>query len=236
MQERKMRKEYQFMSIVLVVIFIFSLNLRSIQKTRAPNFKQADDNLTNAIKHIQGASVDIQQMGAIYQAMYSLLKQAHDKKKDKIQEAIVAGGEKIQKAKDSIKDKEEEIRKRREAAKDQFITSCVLSIAKCYASIVGAAGAAQHSMAEVYFYSPAIVLRYKSKVRIALNKFKDLKVKIQNVVKDYNKHPYKRKQKHRISQILRRLDRLKPHLEKTKEENDNYLNKLKAKKRKRKKK
>jgi hypothetical protein len=95
-------------------------------------------------------------MGGVYQAMHSMLQQAHSVKQDQMLEAKTAGAQKVNDARQSIEDKKSEIEKKTQAARDQFVTSVWLSVAQCVTTIAGATTAGMTGEAGLATTGPAL--------------------------------------------------------------------------------
>lgn len=89
-------------------------------------------------------------MESICQAMFELIKQASESKKDSREDARAAAARKYEAAMKAVEDKKQEIEEKIQAAHDQFVTSVWLSVAKCVASVAAAASNTGDSVGSLY--------------------------------------------------------------------------------------
>ncbi len=73
--------------------------------------------------------------GIMYAALYQMLQQAFQVKKDKMREVKTAAASKLNAGRKSISSKKEEIDKKKEAAEEEFVTALTISVSEVVATI-----------------------------------------------------------------------------------------------------
>lgn len=204
-----MRKTYKIISLFAAIIVFFPLNLRS-QDLNTPampgasNHKSStpSETINEMINEFKSIENDMAQMGTIYQAMFALLNQAHETNKNKKGEMFLnARG------------------KKRENARDQLITSCLLAVRECSTSI------SNQGRVSSKFPSKNSLLSYKKNIKTTLSEFVKLKTCIERLTKDHLKYPYTLRQKQKMQDLSRKLGKLKYYLYKSNKDHDDYRNK-----------
>ena len=218
-----MSKKQHILFISLPIFFLLFFNITA-QSVDAPQKA-----LEERIKIMNGANNNMSQMGAIYQSMYAMLKQAFDVKKDKQREVVLSRQRKINASRAAIDAKKEEINKKVEAARDQYISSCIMAIAQCISSITSAASITGQTRSSVQIPQRKFLLSYQQNVKNALNTSIRLQQDIQKLVKDKDKYPFTPKQKHQMNDLSKRLSKLKYSLDRSQKETYYYLQRLKDK-------
>jgi hypothetical protein len=226
-----MGKKQHILFIALPIFFLLFFNITAQSVDAPQQLKSADNALQKAleeqIKIMNGANNNMSHMGAIYQAMYAMLKQTHDVKKDKLKEAVLSGQQKINASLAVIDAKKEEIKKKVEAARDEYISSCIMAVVQCMASITSVATFARQARASVQIPQRKFHLSYQQNVKNALNTSIKLQQDIQKLVKDKDKYPFTPKQKRQMNDLLKRLSKLKYSLDRSQKETYCYLQRLK---------
>lgn len=123
-------------------------------------------------------------MGAIYQAMYVLLEQAHEMKRDRLQELKVSNIQKLEEAKKEADAKKLETKERIRAAKQEFVTHMIMASASC-AVVVDGVTKAENNLKFLYsapdkqkvqrFTANADILKRKlAKLNGEVNRLRDM--------------------------------------------------------------
>jgi hypothetical protein len=198
--------------IVSSTIFLFlSFNLPAQVKPAPSTAKSTETDLQLAKGYLQVAVNDLRDMTAIYQAMYAMLKQALDSRKDEMKEMRLDRERKFNAAKSAAEAKREEIRKKIEAARDQYISACSTAVAQCVATTGSIASSSRKLQTSARIPPSEFFRTYHEDIERVFKKSLILQEDIKKLVKDRNEYSYTPNQKRKMHVLAAELAKIIRH-------------------------
>lgn len=133
---KAMRRDIRLCTLVMTLTLL--LTVTSTTSYGVPLDQEEDMRGIDSTVLGELSSIQIS-MEAIYQAIYVLLEQAHEMKKDKLQELKVAKIQKLEEAKKEMNAKELETKEKIRAANQEFVTHMIMASASCTVVVDGVA-------------------------------------------------------------------------------------------------
>lgn len=133
---KAMRRDIRLCTLVMTLTLL--LTVTSTTSYGVPLDQEEDMRGIDSTVLGELSSIQIS-MEAIYQAIYVLLEQAHEMKKDKLQELKVAKIQKLEEAKKEMNAKELETKEKIRAANREFVTHMIMASASCTVVVDGVA-------------------------------------------------------------------------------------------------
>jgi hypothetical protein len=104
---------------VVLLLAVVGSSATGVLSAQPENQERIDRRLASELNSLETS------MGAIYQAMYAMLRQASEQKKDKMQEMKVASEQKLRAALEACHVKSQEIEDQRQSAEDAWSTAII---------------------------------------------------------------------------------------------------------------